>query len=109
MCEPTVSCPLSACLLLCTCLRLPQEERGKVRDLFLYSRAHLRADAPLPPPEELPDCPVDCECAGLSVGATGAPGCMPSSRPMHALRWWRGASLFTPPAVTDLRRAQGPS
>ncbi|KAL4447174.1 hypothetical protein ABPG77_007207 [Micractinium sp. CCAP 211/92] len=38
---------------------LPGEERGKVRDLFLYSRAHLRADAPLPPPEELPDCPVD--------------------------------------------------
>ena len=45
---------LHACLLL-------QEEHDKVHDLFLYSRAHLRPDAPLPPPEALPECPVDCE------------------------------------------------
>ena len=59
---------ISTAYLLPCPLRVPQEERSKVRDLFLYSRAHLRADAPLPPPEELPDCPVDCECARQSVG-----------------------------------------
>lgn len=38
-----------------------QEGDDRVHDVFLYSRAHLRADAPLPPPEVLPDCPVDRE------------------------------------------------
>lgn len=38
-----------------------QAGEGKVPDVFLYSRAHLRADAPLPPPEALPECPLDCE------------------------------------------------
>ncbi|EFN58270.1 hypothetical protein CHLNCDRAFT_57098 [Chlorella variabilis] len=38
---------------------LPWEEHDKVHDVFLYSRAHLRPDAPLPPPEQLPECPLD--------------------------------------------------
>lgn len=44
-----------------------QEEHDKVHDVFLYSRAHLRPDAPLPPPEQLPECPLDRECCWLAA------------------------------------------
>lgn len=49
---------------------VPQEEQGKMHDMFLYSRAHLLAEAPLPAPEALPECPLDREhfsppCCGL--------------------------------------------
>lgn len=40
---------------------LLQEGDGRLHDVFLYSRAHLRPDAQLPPPEALPPCPLDCE------------------------------------------------
>ena len=62
---PVLASRLLACLLACVPACLPllflQEEHDKVHDLFLYSRAHLRPDAPLPPPEALPECPLDCE------------------------------------------------
>lgn len=42
-----------------------QEDAGKVQDLFLYSRAHLRPSAVLPPAEALP--PLEPDLSGVEA------------------------------------------
>ncbi|PSC71466.1 Autophagy-related 11 [Micractinium conductrix] len=44
---------------------LPGEDAGKVQDLFLYSRAHLRPSAVLPPAEALP--PLEPDLSGVEA------------------------------------------
>ena len=52
----------------------PQPPPPQHHDLFLYNRAYLRPDAPLPPPEALPDCPVDRKCTSKHVAIVGVAG-----------------------------------
>lgn len=104
-----VPCPPTPC----PCLPAARQAgEGKVPDVFLYSRAHLRADAPLPPPEALPECPLDRELrlpawGGPLLAAAGRPAptfvlcityvrALPSQH-MDALPWAMSCSRVQPP------------
>eukprot|EP00887_Chlorella_sp_A99_P002015 scaffold18.g2015.t1 len=48
---------------------LPLEASGRARDVFLYSRAHLRPGATLPPAESLPPVVLDMSAAEAALSA----------------------------------------